>query len=87
MDVTKKEDVDSVVGEIKQSKLPLWAVVNNAGIGFGAFADWGKDMEAYEKIFNVNLFGVIRVTRACIPLLRKSDGRIVNVASLAGMPY
>lgn len=84
MDVTKAEDVETAISAVRASKLPLWAVVNNAGIGFGAFFDWGEDVEVYRKLFDVNLFGVVRVTKAAIPLLRESKGRIVNVASLAG---
>lgn len=84
MDVTKSEDVERVMGEIRSTGKPLWAVVNNAGIGFGAFFDWGNDIDLYKRLFDVNLFGVIRVAKAAVPLLRVSSGRIVNVASVAG---
>lgn len=84
MDVTSAEEVSAVVEKIKASGLPLWAVVNNAGIGLSSPWDWGKDVEVFEKTFNVNVLGVVRVSKHCIPLLRKSRGRIVNVASLAG---
>ena len=87
MDVTKQSDVESVLEAIKQTKLPLWAVVNNAGIGFYIPFDLGRDIDEYKRIFEVNLFGVIRVTKNCIPLLRKSQGRIVNVSSLAGKSF
>lgn len=84
MDVTKADEVEAAISAVRASGLPLWAVVNNAGIGFGAFFDWGEDVEVYRKLFEVNIFGVIRVTKAAMPLLRQSSGRIVNVASLAG---
>ena len=84
MDVTKLEDVENVVQEVKNSKIPLWAVVNNAGIAIGCPFDWGKDVDVYKKTFEVNVFGLIRVTKCCIPLLRKSNGRVINVASIAG---
>ena len=86
MDVTKQEDVERVVEEIRSNDKPLWAVVNNAGIGFGVFTDWGKDVDEYRRLMDVNLFGVIRVTKNCLPLLKEAGtGRIVNVASVAGM--
>ncbi|KAH9494034.1 peroxisome assembly protein (Peroxin-2), variant 6 [Dermatophagoides farinae] len=83
MDVTKPEEVNNVVEQIKQSGMPLWALVNNAGIGISVPFDWGNDIDVYRKVFDVNIFGVVRVTKSCISLLRQSNGRIVNVASLA----
>jgi retinol dehydrogenase-16 len=41
-------------------------------------------MEDYDKILDVNLHGVIRVTTAFLPLVRLSRGRVVNVSSMAG---
>ncbi|CAG2176216.1 unnamed protein product, partial [Oppiella nova] len=38
----------------------------------------------FEKTFAVNVFGLVRVTKHCLPLLRKSGGRVVNMASVAG---
>ena len=85
MDVTKPEEVNNVVEQIKQSGMPLWALVNNAGIGISVPFDWGNDIDVYRKVFDVNIFGVVRVTKSCMPLLRRSRGRIINVASAAGM--
>lgn len=83
MDVTNVDEINEVVEKIKAENKPLWAIVNNAGIGLSAPFDWGKDIESLTKMFNVNVFGLVRVTRACIPLLRQSHGRIINIASLA----
>ena len=44
----------------------------------------------YEAIFSVNFFGVVDVTNTFLPLLKKSQGRIVNISSMAGFtawPY
>ena len=84
MDVTKPEEVKNVVEQIKQSRKPLWALVNNAGVGVSVPFDWGNDVDIHQKVFDVNVFGLIRVTKYCMPLLRQSNGRIVNLASLAG---
>nr|XP_027196958.1 estradiol 17-beta-dehydrogenase 2-like [Dermatophagoides pteronyssinus] len=83
MDVTKPDEVKMVIEQIKQSNKPLWALVNNAGIGISVPFDWGNDVDVYQKVFDVNVFGLVRVTKYCMPLLRKSNGRIINVASLA----
>ncbi|OTF78840.1 D-beta-hydroxybutyrate dehydrogenase, mitochondrial-like protein, partial [Euroglyphus maynei] len=84
MDVTKPNEVDNVIEQIKQTGMPLWALVNNAGIAISVPFDWGNDIDVYQKLFDVNIFGVIRVTKSCITLLRQSKGRIINVASAAG---
>jgi NAD(P)-dependent dehydrogenase (short-subunit alcohol dehydrogenase family) len=61
----------------------LWGLVNNAGLGHTSPIEWCT-MDDYEKILNVNLHGVIRVTTTFLPLVRLSRGRVVNVASIAG---
>ncbi|KAI7697227.1 Estradiol 17-beta-dehydrogenase 2 [Sarcoptes scabiei] len=84
MDVTKQNEIDDVVQQIRQTGKPLWALVNNAGIAYGVPFDWGNDIDVYQKLFDVNVFGVVRCTKSCSDLLRESKGRIVNVASVAG---
>ncbi|KFM81943.1 Retinol dehydrogenase 3, partial [Stegodyphus mimosarum] len=61
----------------------LWAVVNNAGIAQGGEIDW-TPLSEFQKVIEVNTVGVIRVTKAFLPLLRKSNGRVVNITSLLG---
>ena len=58
-------------------------MVNNAGIAVFAETEW-CNMDAYERVIGVNLLGTIRVTKACLPLVRKAHGRVVNIASMAG---
>ena len=45
--------------------------------------EWGS-IDNIKSVFDVNVFGVIRVTREFLPLIRKSKGRIVNMGSIAG---
>ena len=77
MDVTDDEEVKGVYEQIKsdlqQNGEELWAVVNNAGIVTFGPLDWGS-IEKYKKIFDVNTFGIARVTRAFLPLIRGSKG-------------
>lgn len=62
----------------------LWAVVNNAGYGFGAPVEETSD-EAARAIFETNVLGAMRVCRLVLPGMReRGDGRIVNVSSIAG---
>lgn len=61
----------------------LWAVVNNAGIFAYVPIEWGHDADLLETLLSVNVLGVVRVTKACLPLLRLSGGRVVTMASTA----
>ncbi|XP_064630840.1 D-beta-hydroxybutyrate dehydrogenase, mitochondrial-like isoform X2 [Lineus longissimus] len=84
LDVTSNEDVNAAVKYVKDKiGNGLWALVNNAGISWTGETEW-TDVSTYEKIYSVNVFGVIRVTKAFLPLIRKTRGRVVNVASMAG---
>lgn len=61
----------------------LWACVNNAGIAVFQEIEWCSVIQ-FQQIMDVNVIGVVRVTKAFLPLIRASKGRVVNVASLAG---
>jgi len=54
----------------------LHAIVNNAGLGFPSLIDW-QDVSAFEKTMNVNFFGVIRVTKAFLPILKYQSAGLV----------
>lgn len=63
----------------------LWAVVNNAGVlHIAAPLEW-QTKEHYDKTLSVNLYGAIMITKAFLPLLRESRGRLVNMSSVASM--
>ena len=61
----------------------MWAVVNNAGYMSIGPIEWYK-MEDFRKMADVNLWGLIEVTKIFLPLVKKAEGRIVNFASVAG---
>lgn len=61
----------------------LWAIVNNAGILRGFEVEL-TDMEDFKATMEVNAFGPVRITKAFLPLLRLSRGRVVNLTSLGG---
>lgn len=87
LDVRSQEDVDNslkvVQDSLTKNKKELFAVINNAGIASPAPLEW-VSMETYQNVINVNTFGAIRVTKAFLPLIRKSRGRVVNISSFGG---
>jgi len=61
----------------------LWAVINNAGILLG-FETEITSMTTFRKVMDVNYFGAVALTKKVLPLIRKSKGRVINIASAAG---
>lgn len=60
-------------------------LVNNAGVAVGGTFEQVSE-EDFEWLFQINFFGVVRMTRAFLPVLRRSDdARIVNLSSLFGL--
>jgi NAD(P)-dependent dehydrogenase (short-subunit alcohol dehydrogenase family) len=85
LDVTDAEHI-AAVAERLQAELDgrgLDGLVNNAGVAEGGPIET-LTAEAWRWHFDVNLFGVVDLTRACFPLLREARGRVVNVGSVAG---
>lgn len=84
LDVTKQQQIDAAVDLIASEGRGLWGLVNNAGVLGG-----GPTIETEESeldfIFDVNVFGVHRVTRAFAPMIIESKGRIVNISSISGV--
>ena len=59
-------------------------MINNAGVNFKiAPLEW-LNVADYNKVLDVNLYGVINVTMTFLPLVKKAGGRIVNTASIIG---
>lgn len=83
LDVTKQDEVDAAVAMIREKGTGLYGLVNNAGVGGG-----GKVLETdvadQTFVFNVNVEGVYRVTKAFAPLVVESKGRIATTGSIAG---
>lgn len=87
LDVTSDDSVNKalkfVTDHVNKNNLELWAVVNNAGLNFLGDVEFCP-MDIYKRIADVNLYGVVRVTKAFLPLIRKAKGRIVNCTSVKG---
>lgn len=85
IDVASQESVDHAAAEVERRHGTLDILVNNAGIALDWVPPSELTVEALQKTFDTNVFGVFRVTRALLPLLKKSrHGRIVNISSGLG---
>ncbi len=82
LDVSRKADIDRVVGEIAAHFGGIDILVNNAGISMHGPLDAEEWEERWAKCLDVLLTAQARMIRAALPHLRKSDSaRIVNIAS------
>ncbi|MFD7027824.1 SDR family NAD(P)-dependent oxidoreductase [Streptomyces sp. NPDC059917] len=84
LDVTDPASVADCVAEVVAEHGRLDAVVNNAGAGFVGTIE-RMDMEPVRAAMEVNYFGVVELTRAAMPHLRASGGRLITVTSVGGV--
>ncbi|MFZ6052209.1 SDR family oxidoreductase [Halocola ammonii] len=85
MDVTSEESISEAIDYILKNNGPIDVLVNNAGLGIAGPLENTSDEEA-KKVFETNVFGVLNVCRACIPILRDNGGgNIINVTSIGGI--
>jgi NAD(P)-dependent dehydrogenase (short-subunit alcohol dehydrogenase family) len=85
LDVTDATSVREAAKWIEKEYGRLDILVNNAGIAVGGGPPSETDLEAMREVFQTNVFGVIMVTNAMLPLLRRAPAaRIVNVSSEVG---
>lgn len=82
LDVTDPESVASLADAVSSCRV----LVNNAGGAFGLEPVAQADEAAWQRMYDVNVLGTMRVTRALLPrLIDSGDGVIVNVTSTAGL--
>ena len=90
MDVTDDASVNGAVQSILDREGRLDVVINNAGFGIAGAIEDTSIAEAKEQ-FEVNFFGVLRVCRAVLPVMRsQGHGMIINIGSIGGLiaiPY
>lgn len=90
LDVTSDASTEAAMRRTLELEGGLDAVVNNAAIGLaGTYAE-AVGMDQFRRVFDVNVAGVQRVTRAALPALRRSGGLLLNVSSIMGrivLPY
>jgi NADP-dependent 3-hydroxy acid dehydrogenase YdfG len=84
MDVTNDASVKSGIAQIIKERGRIDVLVNNAGYGSYSFVET-VNIEQMKRMYDVNVWGLVRVTQNVIPYMRKqNNGRIINISSIAG---
>ena len=91
LDVTSDESVEAAVSEVMRRDGRIDLLVNNAGFGVAPAGAEESSIDQARSIFETNFFGLVRMTRAVVPHMRRQgSGRIINIGSVLGflpMPY
>ncbi len=84
LDVGRDDSVAGLVDDVIARFGRIDVLVNNAGVGAGGAAE-ESSIEQAQQVFDVNVFGVVRMTKAVLPHMRaQGEGRIINVSSVLG---
>lgn len=91
LDVTSDESVAAAVNAVLRSEGRVDVLVNNAGFSVAPAGAEESSIEQARSIFDTNFFGIVRMTRAVVPHMRRQGGgRIINIGSVLGFlpaPY
>lgn len=87
LDIANEASIQTAVNEILDTHNGVDILINNAGFGcYGAVEDTSIDDARYQ--FEVNLFGLARLTQLLLPKMReKGAGKIINISSMGGKMY
>ena len=84
LDVTDADDIKAAVTQVEKGGRGLYGVVNNAGVAMmQPLVEVEEDQ--LDFLFDVNVYGPYRITRAFAPMLIESKGRVVNMSSISGV--
>ena len=85
-DVSDRAAMENFATEVKARLGAAHVVINNAGIEGSGKPMWATDAACYQRVMNINFFGVVNGTQVFLPqLLENGEGAIVNVSSIFGL--
>ncbi|NPA57899.1 MAG: SDR family oxidoreductase [Aquificae bacterium] len=85
-DLSREEEVEKVYKTVEENRFKIDVLINNAGIGL--YESWEKtDMEQLKRLFEINFFTPVRLTKLFLPHLKERKGTVINVSSVAGKLY
>ena len=84
LDVTIGSEIDTAVQTVRKGNRGLYGLVNYAGVGSSAPLIEVDEQEV-KWLFDVNVFGVLRITQAFAPMIIESKGRIATIGSIGGI--
>ena len=91
LDVTSDASVEAAVNNLMKLEGRIDLLVNNAGFGVAPAGAEESSLDQARAIFDTNFFGIVRMTRAVVPHMRRQgSGRIINIGSVLGLvpqPY
>lgn len=91
LDVNNEQSIEAALKEVVQIEGRIDLLVNNAGFGVAPGGAEESSIEQTKMLFETNFFGILRMTRAVVPYMRKQgEGRIINIGSILGLipaPY
>ena len=83
-DVQEKEAVFKAIQSIENTHPHIDILINNAGLALGREAFDEADIADWETMINTNVMGLLYVSSALMPAIKKKQGQIVNIGTVAG---
>lgn len=81
-DVADRAACEALARDVEAAFGPIGLLVNNAGILIRGDIGDGDYEDRWRRTLDVNVMGVVNMTMACLPALRRTKGRVVNVGSI-----